>query len=170
MSLAPSSAPSAPDLRSERPQDGALADDLINRAFGPGRFAKTSERVREFAEAAPELSFCAWRDDRLAGVVRQWRVRAGGTALVFLGPIAVEAAERSSGVGARLLEQACAAAKEAGETAIVLVGDEPYFRRFGFSAALAREVRLPGPVDQNRVLALALSPTGERLAGMIGPV
>ena len=67
------------------------------------------------------------------------------------------------------MEQACAAAKAAGETAVVLVGDEPYFRRFGFSADLAREVRLPGPVDQNRVLAAAFTPEGRRLAGMIRP-
>src|SRR4051812_10117243 len=106
--LKPTAAEPAPRIVAERPQDAALADAVIDRAFGPGRFTKVSERVREFAQFAPELSFCAWRGERLVGVVRQWRVRAGETPVVFLGPIAVEAEERSGGVGARLVEQACA--------------------------------------------------------------
>jgi predicted N-acetyltransferase YhbS len=160
-------ADAAPSLTTERPKDGPAADALIDAAFGPGRFTKVSERVREFAQFAPELSVCAWRGERLVGVVRQWRVRCGDAPVVFLGPIAVAADERSGGVGARLVEQACAAAKAAGEAAIVLVGDEPYFGRWGFSAALAKAVLLPGPVDQNRVLAVALSPQGESLSGPI---
>lgn len=165
--LMPTPAPEAPSVLLERPQDAALADALIERAFGPGRLTKSSERVREFAEFAPELSFCAWRGDELVGVVRQWRVRVGETPAVFLGPIAVEADERSGGVGGLLVEQACAAAKAAGETAIVLVGDAPYFSRFGFSADRGQAVRLPGPVDQRRVLGLAFKPEGETLSGMI---
>jgi len=157
----------APSVLLERPQDAALADALIERAFGPGRLTKSSERVREFAEFAPDLSLCAWRGEALVGVVRQWRVRVGATPAVFLGPIAVAADERSGGVGALLVEQACAAARAAGETAIVLVGDAPYFGRFGFSAALGKAVRLPGPVDQRRVLGVAFTPAGEALEGMI---
>ncbi|HEV2531165.1 N-acetyltransferase [Phenylobacterium sp.] len=160
----------APKLAAERAPDSPLADALIDRAFGPGRFTKVSERVREFAAFAPELSFCAWRGDRMVGVVRQWRVRCGETPVVFLGPIAVEETERSSGVGAMLVQLACDAAKAAGETAIVLVGDEPYFGKFGFSADLAKDVRLPGPVDQRRVLAAAFAPEGEQLSGMVRPL
>jgi predicted N-acetyltransferase YhbS len=167
MSLKPSPAPDAPSLLGQRPQDIAAADALIDRAFGPGRFTKVSERVREFATFAPELSFCAWREGRIVGVVRQWRVRAGETPIAFLGPIAVETDERSGGVGGLLVEQACAAAKAAGEAAILLVGDEPYFVRFGFSAALAAEVSLPSPVDQRRVLAIAFTPAGEHLSGRV---
>jgi predicted N-acetyltransferase YhbS len=157
-----------PDLQAERPQDGPLAEALVDRAFGPGRFTKVSERVREFADFAPELSVCAWRGARLVGTVRQWRVRCGDAAVVFLGPIAVEAEERSGGVGALLVQAAVAAAKAAGEAAIVLVGDEPYFGRFGFSAEAAKDVRLPGPVDQRRVLAAVFK--DEPLVGMIGPL
>ena len=170
MSLQPDPAPDTPSIVLQRPEDIAPADALIDRAFGPGRFTKSSERVREFAEFAPDLSFVAWRDGRLMGVVRLWRVRVGDTPVAFLGPIAVERDERSGGVGAMLVEQACAAARAAGEAAIVLVGDAPYFARFGFSAALAKNVRLPGPVDQSRVLAVALGPEGERLAGMVAPL
>ena len=167
MSAQPSSPCEALRLAPERPADAALAEDLVDRAFGPGRFTKVSERVREFARFAPELSVCAWRGERLVGTVRQWRVRCGETPIVFLGPIAVEVEERSAGVGGLLVEAACAAARAAGEAAIVLVGDEPYFGRWGFTAAAARDVRLPGPVDPRRTLALAFTPDGERLEGMV---
>lgn len=165
--LKPKAAPDAPSVILHTPKAAGLADALIDRAFGPGRFTKVSERVREFADFAPELSFCAWRGEELVGVVRQWRVRVGDTPAVFLGPIAVEADERSGGVGALMVQRAVEAARAAGETAIVLVGDEPYFGRFGFSAECGKAVRLPGPVDQRRVLAIAFTPEGEALSGMI---
>jgi len=154
-------------LQPERPQDAALVDALIERGFGPGRYAKTSERVREFATFAPELSVCAWIGGRLVGCARMWRVRVGGKPAMFLGPFAVEAGERNAGLGARLVARACEAARVAGETHVVLVGDEPYFGRVGFSTAAGRLVRLPGPVDPRRVLARALTPDA---GGLVGPV
>ena len=78
MTAQPSTPLPALTLQSEPPQDGAAVDALIARAFGPGRFTKVSERVREFATFAPELSVCAWSDGRLLGCARMWRVRVGG--------------------------------------------------------------------------------------------
>src|SRR5690606_36523685 len=118
---------------------------LIERAFGPGRFVKVSERVREFADYQPDLSFCAFLGDRLVGVVRQWRVRVGDAPVAFLGPLAVESELRGAGFGIALLERACEAARRACYVAVVLMGDEPYYARVGFSAAAAAGVELPGP-------------------------
>ena len=84
----------APDIRPERPQDGPAIEALLDHAFGPGRFAKASERVREFAPLRLDLSFCAWEGERLVGVVRQSEIAVGGRRLVFLGPLAVNAAAR----------------------------------------------------------------------------
>lgn len=167
MSVEPS--PSRPALifTHETPQDQPAIEALLDRAFGPGRFVKSSERVREFADFAPELSFCAWLDGELLGVVRMWRVRVGPTPVVFLGPLAVDNGQRSAGVGGGLVERACEAAREAGETAVLLVGDAPYFARFGFEAAAARAVRMPGPVDQRRVLVRAFGDLGEGLCGAV---
>jgi predicted N-acetyltransferase YhbS len=156
-------------VQSERPQDGPLVDALIDRAFGPGRYTKVSERVREFASFAPELSMCAWSDGRLLGCARMWRVRVGGRPVTFLGPFAVEQGERSAGFGARLISRACEAAQAAGETHVVLVGDESYFARVGFSTAGGRLIAMPGPVDQNRVLARALTADAGELAGPVTP-
>lgn len=165
MSLANESAPpaSGPAIVNEKPEHAAAIEALLNRAFGPGRFAKSSERVREFADFAPELSFVALEDGRVVGVVRMWRVNVGGEASAFLGPIAVEQGDRSHGLGARLVEAACRATEAAGEAAIVLVGDMPYFGRMGFE--VAAEVEMPGPVDPKRVLARRFAP-----AALKGPV
>jgi predicted N-acetyltransferase YhbS len=151
MSLQPCRPPPALELVNETPHHAAAIEALLNRAFGPGRFVKSSERVREFAEFAPELSFCAVEGDKLVGTVRLWRVNVGVQPVVFLGPIAVEESERRHGLGALLVERACAAAQAAGEAAVLLVGDIPYFGRMGFGHAF--DVRMPGPVDPNRVLA-----------------
>ncbi|MBS0363586.1 MAG: N-acetyltransferase [Proteobacteria bacterium] len=160
-------------LKPERPQDGPRVDALIERAFGPGRYAKASERVREFAEFAPELSVCAWTTDekgeRLLGCARMWRVRVGGVPATFLGPFAVEQGERSAGFGARMIERACEAAAAAGETHVVLVGDEAYFDRVGFANAPARGIVMPGPVDAHRVLVRALTADAVELKGPIQP-
>lgn len=151
--IAQTSAPSAPDIRSELSADDGAIEALLEHAFGPGRFAKVSERVREFAEFRPDLSFCAWEGARLVGSVRMWKVRIGGEEAVFLGPLAVEADQRKHGTGGVLVQRACAAAEAAGFQVVLLVGDEPYFGRFGFTAQTTKAVRLPGPVDQRRVLA-----------------
>ena len=167
MSAEPSPSRPALTFTHETTEDQEPIETLLDRAFGPGRFVKSSERVREFAEFAPELSFCAWEQGRLLGVVRLWRVRIADRPVAFLGPLAVAHDERSGGVGGMLVRRACQAARNAGEHAVLLVGDPPYFARFGFAADPARAVRMPGPVDQRRVLVHAFDELGE---GLEGPV
>lgn len=165
MSLQPCRPPPELVLVNETAAHGPAIEALLDRAFGPGRFAKVSERVREFADFAQDLSFCAVEGDTVVGVVRMWRVAAGDQPIVFLGPLAVEASERRAGLGAMLVERACEASRDAGEAAVVLVGDLPYFQRVGF--AVAPDVKLPGPVDARRVLFRAFRDVA--LQGMIQP-
>lgn len=159
-------------LQAERPQDAALVEALCDRAFGPGRLAKVSQRIREFAQFAPDLSVCAWAPDgargqRLLGCARMWRVRVGGAPAAFLGPFAVELGERNAGFGARLIERACEAAKAAGETHVFLVGDAAYFNRLGFDASLGAGIVMPGPVDRRRVLVRVLAEAAGPLSGPV---
>ncbi|WP_293901040.1 N-acetyltransferase [Phenylobacterium sp.] len=151
MSLQPCRPAPALILAHETPAHATQIEALLTRAFGPGRFSKVSERVREFADFAPELSFCALEAGQVVGVVRMWRVSVGDQPIVFLGPLAVEETERKHGLGAQLVEHACAAAQAAGEAAVALVGDVAFFARVGF--AIAPDVSMPGPVDPKRVLA-----------------
>ncbi|WP_420478158.1 GNAT family N-acetyltransferase [Brevundimonas sp. FT23028] len=134
-------------IDAERPADAASVEALVMAAFGPGRFAKTAERIREHAAVA--AGFVAREDGRVIGAVRLWSITVGDRPALFLGPITVSADSRRSGLGADLV-QACV--DHAGETGILLVGDAPYFGRFGFRHA--PEARLQGPVDRRRVLWL----------------
>ena len=149
-----------PDLsfRAERPQDAARVDRLIADAFGPGRYAKAAERLREGAAPALDLSLIAWDGDEAVGCVRLWPIRIGGTDALLLGPFAVAGSRRSQGLGAALVERSCAAAQAAGHGLVLLVGDEAYFGRVGFEAVPAGRVTLPGPVDRRRLLWRALKP------------
>lgn len=152
----------------ERACDAPLCDALIARGFGPGRYAKAAERLREGHAPIAELSFVAWRADVAVGCVRLWSIAIGETPAILLGPFAVDEAERSNGVGAALIGRACEATAAAGHRLVLLVGDEAYFGPLGFSAAPARAVRLPGPVDPHRVLVRALMPGAA--GGLAGPV
>jgi predicted N-acetyltransferase YhbS len=129
----------------EASADAAAVESLVLAAFGPGRFAKTAERLRERARIA--AGFVAREDGHIIGSVRLWAITIGGERALFLGPIAVSASSRRAGLGADLV-QACV--DHAGTVGILLVGDLPWFGRFGFGPA--PEARLNGPVDQRRVL------------------
>lgn len=134
-------------IDAETPADAASVEALVMAAFGPGRFAKTAERIRERARLA--AGFVAREDGQVIGAVRLWAITVGDRPALFLGPVTVSADSRKVGLGADLV-QACI--DHAGQTGILLVGDAPYFGRFGFRAA--PEARLLGPVDQRRVLWL----------------
>jgi predicted N-acetyltransferase YhbS len=161
-------APTLPSLVTERPEDAALVEALVLRAFGPGRFAKAAERLREGRDPAPGLSFVAWDGGHLVGCARQWAVKVGAAPAIFFGPIAVDPAWRSNGLGAALTLRACDAAAAAGHRLVVLVGDMPFFGPLGFVPA--PKVKLPGPVDPRRVLVRALNVGADvGLEGLVTP-
>lgn len=169
-SAAPPAKPAGLDaiLRPERPEDQALVDALIDRAFGPGRYVKTAERLREGARPRRDLSLVAWADGEAVGCVRMWPIHVGEHPAVLLGPFAVDDAWRSRGLGGQLIEAACAAAKQAGVGVVLLVGDAPYFQKLGFEQVPPGRAVLPGPVDGRRVLWRALKPGA--LNGVAGAV
>jgi predicted N-acetyltransferase YhbS len=157
--------PDPPFLAPERPRDRRLVEGLIVRAFGPGRFAKTAERLRETSAPILDLSFVAWCEGEAVGCVRLWPILIGEMPALLLGPFAVEEAWRSQGLGAALIRRAVKAATSAGHDIILLVGDQPFFGQLGFSPA--RDVVLPGPVDPRRVLVRALRPgAADQLSGL----
>ena len=155
-------------LALERPQDAPAADALIDHAFGPGRFAKTAERLREGNRLRADLSICAWDDGRLVGVVRQWPIMVGETAAMFLGPFAVHANWRHRGLGRALIDRAVAMNDAAGENLTVLVGAQTYFCPLGFDPVPRGRVATPGPVDPRRLLWRAAP--GFALDGVAGPL
>jgi predicted N-acetyltransferase YhbS len=143
-------------IRPERPEDAPLVDSLNEIAFGPGRFAKSAYRLREGVSHLEALSFVAIEARKLKGSVRFWPVAIGGHKVLMLGPLAVEAEQRGRGIGVALMERGLDEARAQGYDAVILVGDEPYYARVGFSKLPPGRVTLPGPVDPSRVLGLSL--------------
>lgn len=152
----------------EAPADAGAREALLDRAFGPARFAKTCERLREGRIPARGLALKAVDDSgRMIGTLRFWHVAIGTERpALMLGPLAVESDAREGGVGSSLMRAGLARAAELGHEAVILVGDAPYYERFGFEAAATEELAMPGPVERNRFLALALVDGGtEGLSG-----
>lgn len=158
-----------PPLVRERREDADAVAALIERAFGPGRYAKAAERLREGNHPLLDISFVAWSGGELVGCVRMWPIRIGAAPAVLLGPFAVDEAWRSRGLGAALIERACRATKAAGHDPILLVGDAPYFEPLGFSAAPRGRLLMPGPVDPDRVMLRAFKPGADDVAGAVLP-
>ncbi|TXJ10138.1 MAG: N-acetyltransferase [Afipia sp.] len=143
-------------IRAERASDVVARESLLDASFGEGRHARTCQRLRDGRLPAEGLAFSAVHEGRLVGTVRLWHVSAGGIPALVLGPLAVDAACRSLGVGAALMEHALAAAKARGHGAVILRGDPAYYARFGFSAGKTGELALPGPFERERLLAVEL--------------
>ena len=150
--------------------DDALAlSQLSAKAFGPGRFSRSAYRVREGVPPVPALSLTGWLDGRLIGGVRFTAVRIGdneGAAL--LGPLLVDPRVRGQGYGKALVSEGLVRAREAGFGLVLLVGDVPYYGRFGFAAVPPGQIVLPGPVDPARLLVAEMTPGAlEGVAGQI---
>src|ERR1700722_5946128 len=157
-------------IRAERASDVVAREALLDACFGPNRHARTCQRLRDRRAPAEGLAFSAARNGRLVGTLRLWHVSAGDTRALVLGPLAVDASCRELGVGAALMTNALAAAKARGHGAVILLGDAPYYARFGFSALKTSELSLPGPFERDRLLGLELCDGAlDGAWGMIAP-
>jgi len=151
----------AQTFAAEKPEYSAAVERVLDRAFGPGRHAKTSERVREHgAVFEPSLSRVALDDaGDVIGVCRIWRIEAGAP-LYFLGPLAVDPTKQSAGLGLALVKECVTACRAAGGQGVLLIGAERFFRPAGFTTVPKDRIALPGPHDPARLLWLELRPGG----------
>jgi predicted N-acetyltransferase YhbS len=144
-------------IREETFRDVEAREALLDACFGPARFQKTCERLREGRMPADGLSLVIDRDGKLIGTVRLWHVSAGpNRPALMLGPIAIDPAVQSLGLGGKLMREALRRAADLGHKAVLLVGDAPYYERFGFSTERTGSLWMPGPYERSRFLALEL--------------
>jgi predicted N-acetyltransferase YhbS len=156
------------DILPDTPEHAAAVEALYDEAFGPGRFAKTAERLREGNHKIEPACLLAADARGLCGAVRLWPVyceRGGGA--VLLGPLAVAERSRGIGVAFHLMERSIGVVRELGFPAVILVGDETYYQRWAFKQAGVGRFRLPGPVDQSRILIRDLGPGADALGGLL---
>ena len=157
-------------IRGERAADVAMREALLDACFGDNRHGRTCQRLRDGRAPATGLALSAMREGKLVGTVRLWHVSAGGRPALVLGPLAVDPACRELGIGAALMQQALAAARARGHDAVILLGDAPYYARFGFSADKTGALMLPGPFERDRLLAIEFTDGAlEGAEGMIVP-
>jgi predicted N-acetyltransferase YhbS len=144
-------------IRQEARADWAAREALLDRVFGETRFLKTCEQLRRNRLPSPGMAFGAYAKGKLIGTVRLWDIVAGsaGKALL-LGPLAVAPEMQGKDIGSKLVRHAIHEAALSGHDAILLVGDAPYYRRFGFSTSKVKGLKLPGPVERARFQGLEL--------------
>jgi predicted N-acetyltransferase YhbS len=157
------------DIRLEQSSDEAALSALSAQAFGPGRFARSAYRIREGIAPIAPLCLTAWREGAIVGGIRFTTIAVGGKeGGLLLGPLVVDPAHSGQGIGRALIAAGLESAKSQGFGFVLLVGDMPYYGRFGFVPVPPGQMTLPGPVDLARVLALEIKPGA--LAEMRGPV
>jgi predicted N-acetyltransferase YhbS len=156
-------------VSTERPEDRAEIDRLLDRAFGPERHSKTSYAYRKGVTPVADLKFVARaeRTGAILGTLRFWPVRIGCHAALLLGPLAVEPALKGRGIGAALMFHGLDAAAWARHSRVVLVGDQEYYARFGFAPATPQGIVMPHEAP-HRLLALELAKGA--FAGVSGAV
>jgi len=143
-------------IRIEKTTDVTAREALLDEAYGPSRFRKPSEKIRRGRQPAEGLALVAVDGDRIVGTARLWHVACGDRPALLLGPVAVACDRQREGIGAALVAQAVDAARARGHRAIVLVGDAPYYGRFGFTSDKTGALAMPGPFERHRLLGLEL--------------
>jgi predicted N-acetyltransferase YhbS len=144
------------ELGPEGPEDLWEVEALYDLCFAPGREALSSYRLRDGVAPVAGLCLVAREDGVVAGAIRYWPVRVGTDAALLLGPVAVHPTHQGEGLGGWLIRESLARARALGWSRVMLVGDAPYYRRFGF--ARLEGVDMPPPTNPARVLGLALEP------------
>ena len=146
------------DYALQTPADLPAIRKLEARAFGPGRFAKTAYRLREGVAPDWSLSYLARIGGMLVGANTLTRIAIGGVPALLLGPLTVEEAFRTRGLGEALAQKSLDAARAAGHRLVILVGDPPFYERLGFARTPFGRFLFPGPVDPARLLHCELQP------------
>lgn len=144
-------------MTAEIPDDHWEVEALYDTCFAPGREALSSYRLRDGIPPVAGLSIVARDGDGiLGGAIRYWPVRIGAAKALLLGPVAVHHTRQGEGLGRMLIEESLALADPQKWERVMLVGDAPYYQRFGFLPLT--DVLMPPPTNPARVLGLPLSP------------
>ena len=147
----------------------AEIETLLDEAFGPGRFAKTAYRLREGVAPISDLGLVGFHEGELVGSIRFWPIRIGTYAsALMLGPLVISPKFRGRNLGFELIKQGLAKARTSGSELVILVGDEPYYRRSGFKQVAPGHLTMPGPCDPQRLLFHELIP--DVMSSVEGPI
>jgi len=146
----------SPGIRPIAAAEPGEIETLLDAAFGTDRRARTAYRLREGVAPIAALSFAAFADGKLVGTLQSWPIElrdaAGTTPLILVGPVAVHPDLQRHGIGHALMSALLNATEATPTPTMMLIGDAPYYGRFGFSASPDRHWTLPGPFEPHRLL------------------
>lgn len=156
--------------------DPALVEELLDRAFEPGRHKRTAYKVREGTDWLPGLSFAAIdAQEHLVGTIQCWPVALTDPdgrrhPMIMVGPVAVEPDAQGTGYGKALMTASLAALSPQAPLPQVMIGDPEYYGRFwGFTNAHTGGWNLPGPFERHRLLVRCDNPAVLPAEGQLGP-
>lgn len=153
-------------LEEETEADTWEVEALYDLCFAPGRTALSSYRLRDGVPKVAELCLVLREHGVLAAAIRFWPVRVASAPALLLGPVAVHPTRQGEGLGGYLIHESLAEARRLGWQRVMLVGDAPYYGRFGFRRL--EGVVMPPPTNPDRVLGFEL--TAGAWAGIAGEV
>lgn len=162
-------------IEPQKPNDISEIESLLDKSFGKDRHNKTAYRLRDGVSDVKTLSFVIRIDGVLKATIRFWPVlikdKDKSYDALLLGPIAIDEEFRGKGMGIALIEHSLTQAAVFGASRVILVGDEPFYRKIGFKRSLAEGLIMPGPVDYDRLLAKELvEGSFEGIKGLISKV
>lgn len=158
------------EILPEKPSEhAAQIEALYDRTFGPGHFAKTAERLREWSRSIPAVNRVAMQAGKVIGACRVWPLEVGEdrTRAVFIGPVAVDPNFQGQRLGLSITGEALEAATLAGWPAAIIIGSPTYFAELGFSVVARDRFTFPGPQDMARVMVRDLAGRADTLGGHI---
>jgi predicted N-acetyltransferase YhbS len=144
------------DIRLQHSKETEEVEKLLDLTFGNDRLNKAAYQYRSNVEPIKELSFVTYLSDKLIATLQFWPIKINRTEALLLGPIAVLPELQGQGYGLSLMGHGLDTAKSLGHKIVVLVGDEKYYQKVGFSRKLAEKLIMPGQTDETRLLAREL--------------
>ena len=147
------------EIRHESDGDAPVLSQLAAEAFGPAALPAAPTGCARASRLSPGSHCAACSTDAWsAASVSPRSGSATGRAALLLGPLIVDPAVAGKGIGKALVEEGLARARGEGFSLVLLVGDMPYYGRFGFKPVPPGQITLPGPVDPARLLYVELVP------------
>ncbi len=141
------------DIRKKIKSDNDTIENLLNKTFGPGRYARSVYRLREYKPYLDDYSYVYYLNGKIQASISfcETLINNSYTGLL-LGPLAVEPNQVGKGYGKKLIKYSLDKISINSQIYfIIVVGEYDYYKEFGFNK-LGNHFVFYGPVNKNRVL------------------
>lgn len=154
-------------IRKETPEDFGKVFNLIQLAFSDEVFSDHQEqflvdRLRNSEAFEPELSLVAEIDQEIVGYILLTKIKIKNNqqinTFLAMAPVAVHPHHQRKGIGKQLILTAHNRAKKLGYTAVVVLGHDKYYPKFGYQLTENFGITLPFEVPKENCMVIELIP------------